>query len=220
MATSQATYYQRTMVATVVVLVLATLLVRMWPTWGDQKQPSLFHDRPSERIQVRDIQPTSQSLEKNPPPPAPLPPVVVPNNVLVEEKIEFGESQLMVDTPEDDAELREGSDHVAAASQPDTGARLLKNVQPTYPSSARKQGIRARIEVEVSISETGQVTSANIRKRWRIDEDGSSRPVAELGNGLEEAALGAAQRSLFRPARAGGRPVATHKVLTFTFGGE
>lgn len=214
------TYRERLMGALVAVLALAVLIVQGWPVGAPSTPPDLFRDRPNDRIQARDIQPTSQSQEKTPPPPAPLPPVVVPDEVLVKEELEFGEAQLPVDMPEDDARLQEGADQATAARQPDTGARLLRNVQPTYPAAAREGEVRARIQVEVQIGTQGRVQSATVRRRWRLREDGSAEPVERLGYGLEEAALVAARRSLFRPARSSGTPVATRKMLTFTFGRE
>jgi protein TonB len=218
MSTFEATYRQRVMGAMVLVLALAVLLVRGWPVWAPSDPTSVFRDRPTERIQIRDVQPTSQAKEKTPAPPAPLPPVVVPNEVLIKEELSFGEAPLDVDAPEDDAELQEGAERRTAAQAPDTGARLLRSVQPTYPASAREAEVRARIQVEVQIRADGVVEAATIQERWRIYPDGSSRPVARLGHGLEEAALSAAERSLFRPARTRGRPVATRKRITFTFG--
>ena len=211
-------YPERLLGALVLVLVLAIALVQGWPLPAPSEDARPFRDRPPDRIQMRDIQPTSQSQEKNPPPPAPLPPVVVPDEVLVKEEIDFGESQLRVETPGDDARLQEGADRATAARRPDTGARLLKNVQPTYPRDARRAEIRARIEVEVEVGANGRVRSATIRRCWRLRPDGSAEPVGELGYGLEEAALAAAQRSLFRPARHRGEPVVSRKTLTFTFG--
>jgi hypothetical protein len=214
------TYRERVMGALVLVLALALLVVRGWPGGGSSAPAELFRDRPDDRIQIREIQPTSQSQEKNPPPPAPLPPVVVPDEVLVKEELDFGESALRVETPEDDARLQDGADRAPTARQPDSGARLLKNVQPTYPAAARDDEVRARIQVEVEIGTTGRVQSATVRRRWRLHEDGSAEPVDQLGYGLEEAALAAAERSLFRPATSGGTPVVSRKVLTFTFGRE
>lgn len=204
--------------AMVVALVLAIALVQWWPSWPTSTAPQVFRDRGTDRITLRDVQPTRQSEEKNPPPPAPLPPVVVPNDVLIEEPLEIGESALPVQTPEDDATLQEGTDRSATAQQPETDARLLRTVQPNYPSSARKNKVRARVEVELKISRDGGVQEAMIRRRWLLSNDGTPQPVVELGYGLEEAALAAARRSLFRPARANGRPVPTRKVITFTFG--
>lgn len=211
-------YSERLLGALVLVLVLAIALVQGWPLPAPSENAPPFRDRPPDRIQMRDVQPTSQSREKNPPPPAPLPPIVVPDEVLVKEEIDFGESQLRVETTGDDARLQEGADRATAARQPDTGARLLKNVQPTYPRDARRAEIRARIEVEVEVGASGRVRSATIRRCWRLRPDGSAEPVDELGYGLEEAALAAAQRSLFRPARHRGEPVDSRKTLTFTFG--
>jgi outer membrane biosynthesis protein TonB len=204
--------------AMVVVLVLAVALIRWWPVNMGEDPASLFRDRPSSRIHVREIQPTNQAQEKNPPPPAPLPPVVVPNDVLVKEELTFGEGELQIDTPGEDEKLQDGTAQATAARQPDTEARLLKNVQPNYPQAARRDRVRARIKVEVHVSETGNVRRASITERWRLYEDGSARPVPQLGYGLEEAALAAAQRSLFRPAQARGQNVETRTILTFTFG--
>lgn len=216
--TSSLSYYQRVMVAMVAVLALVTALVRWWPVDTDTQVEGPFRDRGTDRISVQEVQPTSQSEEKNPPPPAPLPPVVVPDEVLVKQDIEIGESELEVETPEDDERLQEGADQATAARQPDTDARLLRNVQPDHPAAALDNGVKARVEVEVQITETGQVKDARIRRRWRLSDDGNATPVSNLDYGLEEAALSAARRSLFRPARADGRPVATRKVMTFTFG--
>ncbi len=218
MLLSHVTYYQRVMGALVLVLGMAVALVRWWPAGTGTDSPSLFRDRPSAPIQIREIQPTSQAQEKSPPPPAPLPPVVVPNEVLVKEELTFGEGELQVDDPDDDEKLQDGTSQVTAARQPDTEARLLKNVQPDYPLDAQKEQVRARIKVEVQVSETGAVQSASITERWRLYEDGSARPVQDLGYGLDQAALTAAQRSLFRPAESQGTPVATRTILTFTFG--
>lgn len=219
MSLSADTYYERMLGALLLVLSLAVALVRWWPAL-ETEPPSLFRDRSNSRIQIQEIQPTSQAQEKRPPPPAPLPPVVVPDEVLIKEEITFGEGTLPIENPEDDAELQDGSDRTTAARQPSTGARLLKNVQPDYPQAARADEVRARVEVEVRVSETGAVREASVTKRWRLLEDGSSRPVTNLGYGLEEAALTAAQRSLFQPAQAQGQPVPTRTVLTFTFGTE
>lgn len=218
MSIDQRHYHQRILGALVIVLSLAIGLVRWWPTGSEKSEHEVFRDTGADRIQMQDIQPTRQSQEKTPAPPAPRPPVVVPDEVLIREDLEFGDAELRVETPDDDQTLQDGSDQPVVARQPRTEARLLKNVQPNYPEAARKDEIRARIAVEVLIREDGTVEQATITERWRLFPDGTSRPVADLGYGLEEAALAAAERSLFRPAQNQGSPVATQKVVTFTFG--
>lgn len=217
MSTPQA-YYRRVMGSMVLVLACTVAVVRWWPTDGGPDTDGPFRERGTERISVQEVQPTNQSEEKTPPPPAPLPPVVVPNDVLVKQDMEVGDAELRIETTEDDERLQEGTDQATTARQPDTGARLLRNVQPEYPAAARDEAVRARLEVEVEIDENGRVEDAQVRRRWRLSGNGAAEPVPRLEYGLEAAALSAARRSRFRPARADGQRVPTRKVITFTFG--
>jgi len=202
------------------VLAVLSALVQWWPIEQTEADGRPFNNRPATHIETQDIQPTRQSKERMPPPPAPLPPVVVPNEVLVEQEVDIGEGSLQLETSGEDRTLQEGTEHAAASRTPDVEARLLRNVQPEYPSSARSNNVRARVEVEVQIGRNGRVEDATVRRRWVLTKSGSSRPVARLGHGLEGAALRAARRSLFQPARSGGAPVRSQTVITFTFGPE
>jgi len=193
-------YRRRFLGALVFVLALGIAFVRWWPTSTPSLPDGPFRERGPERIQVNEIQPTTQSRAQTPPPPAPAPPEVVPNDVVIEEKIEFGDGTLALDDPEDDLRLQEGSSEVTtAARRPDTDARLFRAVQPDYPSAAREQSVRARIQVSVQVSTAGHVERATVLKRWRIRDGGRAHRVARLEHGLEEAALAAARRSRFRP---------------------
>jgi len=216
---SEYQYRQRLLASTVVVLTVFAMLVRLWPVPTSTPSDQPFRDRPADRIQIEEIEQTTQAREQTPPPPAPLPPVVVPNEVVIEESFEIGEATLQIRNPEDDPEYQEGnSSTVPAAQQPDRGIRLLRNVQPNYPAAAQEAGVRARVRIEVSVSEKGRVEDARIVERWRVSEGGRARPVAELGYGLEEAALNAARRHLFRPAQHNGHPVASRTTITIGFG--
>lgn len=212
-------YRRRFLGALVLVLGLGIALVRWWPASAPPQSEGPFGERGPDQIQVNEIQPTTQSRERTPPPPAPVPPVVIPNDVVIEEEIEFDEGTLAIEDPGDDERLQEGSSDVTtSARRPDTNARLFRAVQPDYPSSARKQRIRARVRVSVLVSETGRVTEATVLKRWRLLEGGQARTVARLEHGLEEAALVAARRSRFRPAQHNGTPVSSQTTITFEFG--
>lgn len=206
------------MASLAVTLLLLIGLVRFWPSGRDAPEP-VYSAAGDERIQIKEIQPTSQAREKRPPPPAPLPPVVVPDEVLIEDdSIEFADASLIIDDPGEDAEYQEGADQASAAQRPDVNARLLRYVEPEYTRAARKRDVRAQIVIEVQVDEQGQVQSATILKRMLLGEDGEpAHTVDELGYGLEEAALSAARACLFRPARANGQPVSTHTTLTIRF---
>jgi len=211
-------YRERILGATAAALLLVIVIIRGWPAPSPSSDLP-FRDRPAEQIQIEEVQPTNQARKQTPPPPVPLPPVVVPNDVIVEAPFEIGESTLRIDNPEDDPELRDGGPTTATATQqPDRGIRLLRNVPPNYPAAAQDDGVRARIRIEVEVSKEGQVMNATILQRWRVSEDGRARPVAELGYGLEEAALEAARRHLFRPAQHNGTPVPSRTTITIGFG--
>ena len=216
---SETRYRQRLLGAMAVVLLLATATVQLWPTWPETPPELPFRDRGAETIQIKEVQPTRQSMERSPPPPAPLPPVVVPNDRLIEVEMDEGTSALQLDTPGDDAVQQDGTARQATASRtPDQSARLFRAMSPTYPPAAREDGVRARVVVEVDVDTEGRVTGARILRRWHLSEGGAAQPVARLQYGLEDAALTAAKQSRFRPARAGGVAVATRTTITFTFG--
>lgn len=218
-STSDHAYRRRFLVSLAVVLGLGLALVHWWPAPAPSTPDGPFGERGADRIQINEVQPTSQAREQAPPPPAPVPPRVVPNNVVIEEELDFGTSALAVETPDDDDRLQDGTTQTPTATRsPDTNARLFRAVQPNYPSTAREEGVQARVRVSVQVSETGQVQTATVLQRWRLSEGGHARPVAQLNHGLEEAALVAARRSRFRPAQQNGRPVASQTTLTFEFG--
>lgn len=218
-ARSNRTYRSRLLASLAVVLGLGIALVRWWPAPTPSAPEGPFGERGAERIQVNEVQPTAQARKKTPPPPAPVPPEVVPNDVVIEEEIEFDDGTLALEDPGDDDELQEGVEKAtAAARRPDTNARLFRAVQPDYPSAARDENVRARVRVSIQVTKTGKVKEATILKRWRLSEGGRARPVPQLKYGLEEAALGAARRSRFRPAEHNGTPVASQTTLTFEFG--
>jgi len=213
-------YHERVLFALVIVLGSSVGLVHLWPAPGPAGNTNApFSDRPDETIQIETVQPTRQTQELRPPPPAPLPPVVVPNDRIVESDFEWSDGPLPIENPGEDARRQEGrSGPPTALRMPETSARLLRAVQPTYPEKARQADVRARVEVSVQINVQGKVTDAVIIGRWRLDKEGRATPTASLGYGLEAAALTAAHRSRFRPARNRGEPVATETTITFTFG--
>ena len=219
LSTSDRRYRRRLLGALAVVLALGVALVRWWPAPSSSAPEGPFSERGPDRIRVNEVQPTTQAREETPPPPAPVPPKVVPNDVVIEEELEFGSSALAVESPADDDRLRDGTtETTAAARPPDTNARLFRAVQPDYPAAAQEESVRARVRVVVQVSETGHVTEASVLERWRLAEGGGTRAVTHLDHGLEEAALAAARRSRFRPAQQNGQPVASQTTLTFEFG--
>ena len=70
------------------------------------------------------------------------------------------------------------------------------------------------------VDEKGRVEATKVLERFLLGskKDDPKRAVTLLGYGLEEAALSAAGRWLFRPARKNGTAVRSYHALTFRFG--
>lgn len=215
-------YRIRLLASTVVALLLAVTAVKFYPVVDDASTDRpVYEGSESEAIRIEEIQPTRQSETAPPPPPPPIP-VLVPDDATLDEgDLDFSDGLLPTEDTGEDATETEGSEGAAptASAGPTIGPRTVRFVEPEYTREARRRRIRAELVIRVLVDEHGRVEESTIVERFLLDGDGTSRtPVEVLGYGLEEAALSAAGRWMFRPARKNGEPVAAHTELTFTFG--
>src|SRR5262249_127669 len=77
-----------------------------------------------------------------------------------------------------------------------------RKVQPVYPPIAKSASVKGAVQIQVTISESGEVMNAQAI---------SGHPM------LREAALQAAKQWRFKPTEMSGSPVKTQGVLTFNF---
>jgi TonB family protein len=84
-----------------------------------------------------------------------------------------------------------------------TPPALRDFVEASYPPDARAQGLEASVELELTISADGIVTEARV--------------VTPVGNGFDEAAVAAARRFTFEPARRDGVPLAARIRYRYVF---
>jgi len=104
--------------------------------------------------------------------------------------------------PKSGSRSRESSRPKPSSSK--QSARLVKRVPPSYPSSARRSGAEGRVVLLLSVGANGRVSSARITK--------------SSGSGaLDRAALSAARRWTFEPARAGGKAVRSQVTAPVLF---
>lgn len=84
--------------------------------------------------------------------------------------------------------------------------RLLEEVRPEYPARAQTEGVAASVTLELDIDVAGAVTLSSVVS-----------PAQIAGYGFEEAALSAAAKLRFEPARLDGAPIAVriHYQLHF-----
>lgn len=81
--------------------------------------------------------------------------------------------------------------------------RFQSKPKPLYPAEAQRLGISGTVELQVSVDETGSVTSARV----------VSIPLPLL----DEAALEAVYNARFSPAQVRGRPARTAGIVTYEF---
>ncbi len=203
-------------------LLLLVAAVNLWPVPYDDAPPDrIYTTRGPETIQMEEIVQTNQR-RRMPPPPAPLPPIIVPNDVIIEETFDFTDSFLPIEEPSIDKDFTPGlpEGQTASMARVTTDPTPVRIVEPEYTRAAKKKKIRAEVVVEVLIDEKGRVEASKVLERFLLGnkKDDPKQPVNLLGYGLEEAALSAAGRWLFRPARKNGTPVRSFHALTFRFG--
>jgi periplasmic protein TonB len=87
--------------------------------------------------------------------------------------------------------------------EPDTRPRPLSMPRPAYTEAARAAAVEGRVRIELTVDESGNITS--------------KRVVASLGHGLDEAALSAVEGARFEPAMHCGSAVASTFVLSVRF---
>jgi TonB family protein len=95
----------------------------------------------------------------------------------------------------------------AGATAPDAAAltppRLVTFVDATYPAAAKAARLQADVELELTIDGAGTVTQAQV--------------VTPVGHGFDEAALEAARRFMFEPARRGDKPIPARIKYRYVF---
>ena len=207
-------------------LLLLVGAVRLCPVPAAEEDPRVIPEQVYHDVNRRAVQQTKQAGHTSPPPPPPVPLYETERQIEqepLELDVELAFDPSSMGAPPGPSNLRDGEAETSQSAAPEVDARQLRLPEPRYTEAARAEGIRARVELEVTISAGGRVKDARILRRVLLsaaDQGGNAgrRTVQTLGYGLEEAALDAAERTLFRPARAGGEAVKSHKTLTLTFG--
>ena len=215
-------YRLRMLACTAAALLIVIACVQLWPLPDkehDNQAPSGISEQ--EVIEIEEIQPTAQNRQA-PPPPAPPIPIVLPDDAFLDEhEIDLSDaSPLDVENPGEDIAVADGpAETLSQANGATVGPKAVRFVEPEYTREARRKRVRAEVVVEVLVGDGGRVLETRIEERFLLDRDGTDKtPVTEVGYGLEEAALSAAKRWIFRPARENGKPVSAYTTLTFTFG--
>lgn len=214
-------YYMRVQLSLILALLVLNGIVSWWPLPSEPPpDDTIYRVSNQEIITIEEIQPTRQQNKPPPPPPPPIP-IVVPDDVVIEDQIYVEDAMLAIETPDDALELAAAlpAGEASAAKTIETGAKPLRFVEAEYPRAALRRKVRAEVVVEVLVDARGQVREARIVERFLYARDKAEKEaVTELAYGLEESALEAAQRWMFQPARKDGQPVQSYYTMTLGFG--
>ncbi|MCY4674779.1 MAG: energy transducer TonB [Bacteroidetes bacterium] len=210
-------YSLRLFASIIAAQVLILLCIKLWPIEPEPKPLDITYSSP-EMIQMEEIVSTRQT-RRAPPPPAPLPPIIAPDDTILEEDVLLDLDPLEITGPPLDEMPTEPEGTLSTGIAATEAPKPIRIAIHKYPKSAERRDIRAEIVVAFVVDKRGRVQSPQIVERYLLGEkDNTREPVDALGHGLEEAAVSAAMRSLFRPARKGGAAVESNQRLTFTFG--
>ncbi len=210
-------YTLRLLVCVLIAQVLVLLCIKLWPIPLIIDPLDITYSDP-EAIQMEEIITTQQS-RLAPPPPPPLPPVIHPDEIILDDDLTIDFSPLTITGPPMDELPSEPNGNQSGTVPVTEPPKPIRIVTPEYPRSAQRRKIRAEVVITLIVDQQGNVQSPRVTEQYLLDPRGNSRTlVDELGYGIEEAAINAAMRSLFRPARKEGKIVTSNHTLTFKFG--
>ncbi len=106
--------------------------------------------------------------------------------------------------PRDDPISRESAPQAPKQAQIDAQPRPLKSIRPDYPVAARKRGAEGEVTLELEINERGRVSSVKVVESCGHDD-------------LDAAAVRAAAKAQFVPAKAGKNAVSSVARITISF---
>lgn len=210
-------YILRLLAGIIAAQLLVLVCIKLWPLPAAPQPADLIYSSP-DMIQMEEIVNTTQA-RRAPPPPPPLPPVIMADDIILEEDLTLDFDPLTITGPpmEDIPTEPEGvlSSGVLSSEPP----KPIRIATPEYPRSAQRRKIHAEIVIALVVDKRGRVQSPRIIERYLLNQKENTRTlVNELGYGLEEAAVNAALRSLFRPAKKDGVTVDSNHQLAFKFG--
>lgn len=229
----------RGLISLAVSLLVVLALFKFWPmpTVGNDTSGRFADVRPQEVIELELIERTdqNQTIPSTPPPPPQevfLPPIEVPDERIIEERVRELEMSLpspnsVPSAPPSPPPGPVGPPQPPPTSpppqptlvrSPDRSPVPVRFSEPAYPQAARDDGVRARVRIEVLVDELGRVQETRIIERVRIGRGDREEHVDSLPYGIDQSALDAAQRYQFRPARHEGRAVQSYTIITCNFG--
>jgi len=188
---------EKSLVVVLFVLIIFFQSLPKW-NWNSKKNTS---EKVEFRFQVDQIPMTEQKVRRGSrPPKKPVIPIEseepdVPENLTIDETdvdLDYGESIF-------------GNASITQGKTDTIPARPIVQVLPKYPKELREQGISGTVKLWVMVDTTGKVVDAVVSRN-----DTGSKACAE-------AAIEAARKTTYKPARADGEPIKIWTTCIYRF---
>lgn len=212
-------YYQhRIMVCIIISQLILIAVFRFWPQSVEEKEKDFYVEVNQEIFVEQSIATKQDNAPASPP--KPQIPVPVPSEEVIEEDIpilEFSDYLSLEKIGEGEiGQLGDSDEPVASPQRPPTP---LKITEPPTPEAAKQAGIKAEIYVTFLVKEDGSVEEIFIQSIRKYDSNGRTyEQLQDIGYGLIEASLNAAEKWRFNPARDNGKVVKAYTTQVFSFG--
>ncbi|MCR9131911.1 MAG: hypothetical protein NXI08_05035 [bacterium] len=211
-------YHHRVMGALIVSLLILIAVFKFWPE--QERKVNVFIFPEDEVLFVEEMVITKQA---NAPasPPRPQVPIPVPNDVVIEEEIEFPEFDTMIFL--DSLSIAETTGQTGnenrISGNPDRPPRISRIVEPTLSEEATKSELKSMILVNFTVNSNGTVREAYIAeiRKYKGNSD-EYEVVQDLGFGIIQDVLEAAYKWRFRPATENGERVGAYIQEAFLIG--
>lgn len=193
---------------------------KLWPAPETSVNESRNIDFSEDVFSVSDVVMTQQASGPAAPP-KPQIPIPKPTDKIIEEDIaslDLGKQTELSDSLSMEMLGGEGEGGQTVAN-PDRPPGLVRIVEPIVPDAAKKDNVKALINVNFLVDTNGDVEEASISQIKVYDKNtGEVKTVESIGYGLTEAVLNAALQWKFRPAKNNGKPVKSYVEQSFSIG--
>ncbi len=208
----------RFMLSLICAELLIIALLKLWPI--PESPPKEYEDTFADEVIYVENSIITKQTSAPAAPPRPQVPVPVPNDVVIEEEIDFPDFDDLLSKYEADGEVgfSEAQGEGEFVGSPEQPAGLIRIVEPTVPDAAQRANIKARVKVTFLVGTKGQVEDYYISEIRVYDGQGNYEIVNQIGYGIMEAVLLAAAKWRFTPAKDDGRPVKTYVENSFNIG--
>lgn len=207
----------RFMLSLICAEIMILIFIHAWP--NVERPPREFNDPFEDEVIFVENAITTRQTSAPPAPPKPIMPVPVPNDQIIEEEIDFPEPDDILTPFDADGEdgFSEAQGEGEFVGSPERPPGLVRIVEPTIPDAAKNANVKAQLIVNFLVDADGEVLECYISE-IRVYDGDTYEVVDEIGYGLMEAVMEAAQKWRFTAARDQGRPVQTYVENSFNIG--